>query len=306
MAFFIHGLGCFVKTDTGKCAPYYSSLMFSPFILIYCIERMYRLTRRKILINKVKFYHNNVFKIEFEKIFTYKSGQYVMLCCPEISNNQWHSFTISSFPEEYKIELTIKKLGNWTQKLAGILKEKGSTSIKVDGPFNSPCDSIYDFDSSVVIATGIGITPFISIIKDFVYKYKCNTLDLKKIDIIWVSRETENFDWFNGVLKILSDAIPESRLKFHVYLTQIIDTSTIHRMVSEPIPGLTYIKGTEILLHYGRPDFDKFFKNYSYNNTKLRVGCFVCGPDSLQKTVKKSCISHSNKNITFTCISEKF
>ena len=33
MAFFIHGIGCFVRTNTGKCVPYYSSAVFSPFLL---------------------------------------------------------------------------------------------------------------------------------------------------------------------------------------------------------------------------------------------------------------------------------
>jgi len=305
-AFYIHGIGCFVKTVEGKCVPYYSSLVFSPVILIYCIEKMYRITRRSTVITRTRYYSNDVFKIEFRKIFEYSSGQYIFINCPEVSKHQWHPFTISSFTEESNINVTIRKFGNWTTKFENLLKTTLPVSIKIDGPFSSPCQKIYDFDSAIVISTGIGITPYISILKDFVYKYKIGSLTLSKIDIICINRETENFDWFNKAMKIISDAIPEARCKFHIYLTQVIDKGTIERMVKVSIPGLNYIKGTDIPLNYGRPDFNTFFNSYSYSHKNINVGCFVCGPDALQNTVSNACSKYSNKNVKFTCISECF
>jgi NADPH oxidase len=306
-AFYIHGIGCFVRTNPeGKCVPYYSSLIFSPFILIYSIEKVYRVTRKEIIVTKPRYFSNDVFKIQFEKIFQYTAGQYIYINCPEVSKHQWHPFTISSFAEESIIGVTIRKFGSWTTDFEHLLKTKAPVTIRVDGPFSSPCQKIYDFDSAIVISTGIGITPYISILKDFVYKYKLGSLELTKIDIICINRETENFAWFNKVMKTISDAIPEARCKFHIYLTQTIDKGTIERMVKEGIPGLNYVKGTDIPLNYGRPDFNTFFNNYSYSHKNINVGCFVCGTEQLQTTVKTACKKYSNENVKFTCISESF
>lgn len=39
------------------------------------------------------------------KHFRYKAGQYLFLNCPSVSENEWHPFTITSAPEEGKLNL---------------------------------------------------------------------------------------------------------------------------------------------------------------------------------------------------------
>lgn len=75
-----------------------------------------------------------------------------------------HPFTISSAPGEGNLRLSIKASGDWTQHLQDHLKP-GATAF-VDGPygeFNYKTGS----QKQVWIAGGIGITPFMSWMRDF-------------------------------------------------------------------------------------------------------------------------------------------
>lgn len=44
-------------------------------------------------------------------------GQYVFLNCPEISQLEWHPFTMTSAPEEDFFTVHIRKAGDWTETL---------------------------------------------------------------------------------------------------------------------------------------------------------------------------------------------
>ena len=43
--------------------------------------------------------------------------------------------------------------------------------IFVDGPFGSPSSNIYRAEHAVLIGTGIGITPFASILQSIMHRY---------------------------------------------------------------------------------------------------------------------------------------
>ena len=75
-----------------------------------------------------------------------------------------HPFTISSAPREENLRVSIKASGDWTQHLHEHLKP-GATAY-VDGPygeFNYKPGS----KKQIWIAGGIGITPFLSWMRDF-------------------------------------------------------------------------------------------------------------------------------------------
>jgi len=50
--------------------------------------------------------------------FAPKAGQYIFLCCPEISLWQYHPFTLTSAPEEEYISVHIRCAGDFTNVLA--------------------------------------------------------------------------------------------------------------------------------------------------------------------------------------------
>jgi predicted ferric reductase len=75
-----------------------------------------------------------------------------------------HPFTISSSPKEDTLRLSIRESGDWTRRLAGHL-QAGATA-KVEGAYG-----MFNYkrggDEQIWIAGGIGVTPFLSWVRDF-------------------------------------------------------------------------------------------------------------------------------------------
>ncbi|OBS22748.1 hypothetical protein FPOA_09078 [Fusarium poae] len=108
--------------------------------------------------------------IPSERLWKYKAGQYIFLQVPKISFFQWHPFTVS-FCRGNKMMLHIKTDGNWTAKLRELGGESGESEIEVgiNGPFGAPAQRFYDFNHSIIIGSGIGVTPFSGILADLQY-----------------------------------------------------------------------------------------------------------------------------------------
>jgi predicted ferric reductase len=77
--------------------------------------------------------------------------------------NESHPFTISSAPSEETLRLTIKASGNFTRDLFSQLK--AGTEALVEGPYG-----MFDYKTGgpqqIWIAGGIGLTPFLSFVRD--------------------------------------------------------------------------------------------------------------------------------------------
>ena len=50
--------------------------------------------------------------------------------------------------------------------------------VYIDGPFGSPSSNIYRAEHAVLIGTGIGITPFASILQSIMHRY----WEIKQVD----------------------------------------------------------------------------------------------------------------------------
>lgn len=290
--------------------PYFSGIIIAPVLIVYLIERIIRELSPLVKINKAYFCPGDTFKIRFipHKNFVYKPGQYLLLKCDLVSQYQWHPFTISNSPLDPYIEVTIKCVGDWTKKFRDILiKNKDNLPhIQYDGIFGSPVDTITSYDSAILIASGIGITPYISMIKYIIQK-GIDNVNIKKIDLIWINKDPEYFEWFTEELQFFEQNSNSLVINFHMYVTeQINDPERIKTLINNNWSHLNKVYKTNLPLIYGRPDFNKFFKEYSVLNNNLTVGCFVCSSKSVEKTVQETVKKFSNKNITFKFKSESF
>jgi NADPH oxidase len=306
----LHGIGCFVKTNNGQCLPYFSGFIIAPVLLIYILERIIRELSPVVKINETQFCSGDTFKIRFtpKNKLVYKPGQYLLLKCDLVSKQQWHPFTISNSPLDPHIELTIRCLGDWTTKFRDLLiKNKDNLPyIQYDGIFGSPVDTITSYDSAILIASGIGITPYISMLK-YILQKGIDNLNIKKIDLIWINRDPEYFEWFTEELQFFEKHSNTLSINFHMYLTeQVSDPERVKNLINNKWGHLNNVYKTNLPLTYGRPDFNKIFKEYTVINNQLVVGCFVCSSKSVEKTVKETAKQFSNKNITFKFKSESF
>lgn len=110
--------------------------------------------------------------------------------CPWISKYQWHAFTI--FPEPSKDDhtmLCIGSSGDWTRELHNKIKVPCHRSLYVMGPFMSEfSDVAVSTSNAVAIASGIGITPTLSLMLSYVGK--------KRINIVWMCRDAGLIEFF--------------------------------------------------------------------------------------------------------------
>ncbi|KAH0278175.1 hypothetical protein KCU91_g2673, partial [Aureobasidium melanogenum] len=99
--------------------------------------------------------------------FDYRAGQHVLLQVPALSRWQWHPFTISTCISN-ELQLHIKTDGNWTSKLRklGTSLEAVKIKIGIDGPYGAPAQRFYDFEQTIIVGAGIGVTPFSGILTD--------------------------------------------------------------------------------------------------------------------------------------------
>lgn len=132
-------------------------------------------------------------------------------------------------------------------------------TIYVDGPYGAPSSSIFDHvDHAVLVATGIGVTPFASILQSIMYKFwearkQCPNCDhtwsdpgscaskssrqapgLKKVDFVWINRDQKSFEWFLQLLSQLEMEQAEYMeaekhfLDIHLYITSFSPTKSIN------------------------------------------------------------------------------
>jgi hypothetical protein len=114
--------------------------------------------------------------------FNYKPGQYAKINIPELSKSEWHPFTIASAPNNMKdsdeyghVEFFVKSCGKWTSALYELASSltlangnKIIAEVGLRGPFGAPAQNYFEYDHLVVIGSGIGVTPLLSIWKHIV------------------------------------------------------------------------------------------------------------------------------------------
>jgi predicted ferric reductase len=159
----------------------------------------------------------------------HKAGQFIFISFKSKSiPDEPHPFTISSFPEEQNIRLSIKASGDYTQNIKNL--NMGDPAF-VEGPFGRFLSK--SENEQVWIAGGIGITPFLSMARSF--------RDLQKHVWLHYCTKNEKEAVFLKELQGLSAANPNFTV-----ITHFSDTQGF--VNAEMINTQTHLKGKEILL----------------------------------------------------------
>ncbi|KAI8803493.1 ferric reductase NAD binding domain-containing protein [Cladochytrium replicatum] len=305
----MHGAFCFIKSDPapGRDICRGGPTFWKWWVLsavAYLAERILREVRgrRKTYVSKVVQHPSKVVEVQIKKPSAKtEAGQYIFLCCPEIALYEWHPFTLTSSPNEDFISVHIRVAGDWTTAFAKRLgcrfgKEDKDlpppTSlpfVMVDGPYGSASEDVFDFEASILVGAGIGVTPFASILKTVWYRLTTKELRrLKKVYFFWVCRDKDCFEWFQDLLMTLEEEDIDHFLEINTYLTAALKVDEMKNIIINDMEGTRdALTGLRSPTFYGRPAWDAIFQRIRKTHSGTDIGVFYCGPKALSGVLHK-------------------
>ncbi|XP_062095674.1 ferric reduction oxidase 6-like [Humulus lupulus] len=171
----------------------------------------------------------------------YNALSFVFLQLRELSWLQWHPFSVSSSPLDGKhhMAVLIKVLGEWTAKLRGnILNASASEAVpeeelplkpntkltaSVEGPYGHECPYHLMYENLVLVAGGIGISPFLAILSDILHRVREGKPCLpRNVMIIWAVKNSTEIPLLSTVdmESICPSFSDKVKVETHIYVTR--------------------------------------------------------------------------------------
>lgn len=168
----------------------------------------------------------------------YNALSFIFLQVKELSWLQWHPFSVSSSPLEGKNHLSvlIKVLGEWTDKLKGTVSSnhkepqklgeaelKSLVTASVEGPYGHESPYHLTYKYLVLVAGGIGISPFLAVLSDVMHRLKEGKPCMpRNILIVWAIKTSDELPLLSminmeSVEPIFYDAL---NLDIQIYVTR--------------------------------------------------------------------------------------
>jgi len=287
----------------------------------------------------------------------YKAGQWLFLNVPSVSTQQWHPFTITSCPFDDYVSVHVRQVGDFTRALGDALgagpaqaklydgvdsdgmfevalqNGQQMPGLRIDGPYGAPAEDVFDNEIAVLIGTGIGVTPWASILKNIWHLRNGPNppTRLRRVEFIWVCKDTTSFEWFQTLLSSLEAQSFEAAgrpgsgsqgtefLRIHTYLTQRLDADTAQNIalnsVGAAVDPLTELRSRT---NFGRPDFtrlltgmregilDRTYLSGLEGSMKTNVGVYFCGPSAAARSIKMACKEATVPEVNFSFWKEHF
>jgi len=333
----LHGMFCMIKPDRPPfCSPNTNGVFWRYWVVggvIWIIERVLREIRSRHVtyISKVIQHPSNVVELQIKKEkTTSRAGQYIFLSCPEVSYFQWHPFTLTSAPEEDYLSVHIRVTGDFTRALAKVVGCNFSTKegnkdipaagmvvgtntgyfkvstlprVMVDGPFGSASEDFLNFEAVLLVGTGIGVTPFASILKSIWYRMNnfnnSKPTRLSKVYFTWVIRDFGTAEWFHSLLHAIEEQDTQGRIEINIYYTGKVKEDDVNNIYVQDVGAeKDAITSLRAPTHYGRPNWDRLYHSIAEKHPQTDVGVFFCGPPSLSKTIHQMSNKYSDPNGT--------
>jgi len=199
------------------------------------------------------------FKLDEDSGFSFVPGQYVTVYLGGQFGPVGKAYTISSIPDNKFIEMSVKKIGKFSTALHEL---KIKSTIVIEGPVGRffPEEKSAEL---VFLAAGIGVTPFLSIIKAYA---KDNSLINKKIALFYSNKTRGDVAFFDEFNKLSED---NKNLELFYYLTR-------QKIKDE------YIK------EFNRIDIESV--KSKLNNLKNKE-YFICGPIRFVFDIRKALLN---------------
>lgn len=127
------------------------------------------------------------------KKLKYTAGQFAFFTFPALSKREQHPFTISNHQLEEDLRITVKALGDYSSNMSSL---KEGEKVSVEGSYGLFSSKYAKEKEQVWIAGGIGITPFLSLSKDFY---------MHKVHLYWCVKNLEDAFYLKELEKIAAE-----------------------------------------------------------------------------------------------------
>ncbi len=274
-------------------------------IAAFAAERIVRVARRarRTEIVQTRVLRSGVTRLDLCKPegFTHRAGDFVYLRIPRVAEHEWHPLTISSAPERGTLSLHVRALGDWTAAVRHLAETRaldepaGPLPAFVDGPYGAPSTDIFQSRRPVLIAGGIGVTPFASVLESIVLRSRASAaLAIERVDFVWLNRDQYSFEWFVDLLASLDRLVARGLVRVHVYMTggrsdaasAAFDLAR-HAALLAGEPDV--VTGLQIETHMGNPDWRELLQGIAREAAGDPVDVYFCGPPGLARKVAPIC-----------------
>uniref|UniRef100_UPI00358E6654 NADPH oxidase 4 n=1 Tax=Myxine glutinosa TaxID=7769 RepID=UPI00358E6654 len=286
-------------------------------LCIYCGERLMRCVRggKTANVTSVRNLPGGVIEVALQRPgFSARAGQYVFLQCPEISTFESHPFTLTQCPVDEKgcFMVHLRVLGDWTASLQNLLisgvgssgevlpffQQNNFPRLYVDGPFGGPTEEIFNYEIGLCIAGGIGVTPFVAVLRTLMYDWK--PFCLSRLYLVWMCRDISHFTWFADLLASFNDKLWRDNRPDYLTIRLFLTGGGKSEMIGA---NQTMLNAR---LKLGRPDWPTIFHDVAMCNRRKTVGVFCCAPKGVSRTLRRLCNAPNKFGTHFELNKESF
>jgi predicted ferric reductase/Ca2+-binding EF-hand superfamily protein len=275
--------------------------------VLYALDWIFRsiFRTRRVKVLAIRALSDGVTLVRFAKParFSFYPGDYLYLCVPAISRWQWHPFTISASPEADYFEVHVRNSGDWSGALHNLSRKRdldpGTLRARIDGPYGAPTSNIERSPVAVMIAGGIGVTPFASALESLVKRSKLSRKKIDKPEQIvyfhWLNRTQLSYEWFHELL-LQAEKTLGDKFRLHIHLTslshnltniamQIAAEEFHNKLQRDPFTSLHAVTNP------GRPNWSELFAELMSQHPGYPIDVYYCGPKELAKELRRRCSS---------------
>ncbi|KAJ1730616.1 hypothetical protein LPJ61_002915, partial [Coemansia biformis] len=171
--------------------------------------------------------------------------------------------------------------------------------ILVDGPYNAPVETFFEYHANIVVAAGIGITPYIAALERVLSMCTRNIpvrttqktreeLLPQRIYLIWVFRDISLLCLMQpALLRLRASARARDIVVPCIYVTGAVDVE--HESTASDVFGRPMLQlSNGIRLSKGRPPMARMVSYMAGKHPSSRMGVFCCAPKKLAALVRSS------------------
>uniref|UniRef100_A0ACD5UBZ4 Uncharacterized protein n=1 Tax=Avena sativa TaxID=4498 RepID=A0ACD5UBZ4_AVESA len=169
----------------------------------------------------------------------YNALSFIFVQVRELSFLQWHPFSVSSSPMDgrYHISILVKALGTWTDTLKNIITDveemkasgdsdqpqTGRITASIEGPYGHESPYHLMYENLILVAGGIGISPFVAILSDIIHRIEQGMpCAPKNVLVLWSVKKSTELSLLSAVdaQSVSSSVSDRLHLDIQAFVTQ--------------------------------------------------------------------------------------